>query len=153
MCIRDSLGGIAAHGHGDAVQDGGPGDEVGLLGGLGLGVAAGLAAGDDGNFMHRVAVGQHLRHQGVAGLVVGHELAVAFGHLVAALLRAQLHAVDGLGDVAHGDFALAPPGGQERGLVEHVLQVRAGKVRRNFGQHVQLDVGRERLAPCVHLED
>ncbi len=45
------------------------------------------------------------------------------------------------------------PGGQQRGLVEHVGQVGAGEARRTACHREQVDVGGHRLATGVHLQD
>ncbi len=45
------------------------------------------------------------------------------------------------------------PGGQQRGLVQHVGEVGAGEAGRAPGHALQVDIGTHRLALGVHLED
>ena len=52
-----------------------------------------------------------------------------------------------------GDQLLVLAGGEQRGLVEHVGEVGAGEAGRTASNAEQVDVGRDRLAARVDLED
>lgn len=103
--------------------------------------------------MHRVAVRAGRRDQGVAALVVRGDLLFLLGHDPGALLRAGHHAVDRLVQRDVVDQLLVGAGGQQRGLVEDVRQVRTGEARGALGDGLEVDVRRDRLALLVHLED
>ena len=63
------------------------------------------------------------------------------------------HPVDGLLQRGHGDQRAVVPRGEQRALVDHVGQVRAGEAGRPPGDHVEVHVGGERLAARVHPQD
>ena len=63
------------------------------------------------------------------------------------------HAVDRLVERLVGDQLLVRARGEQRGLVEDVLEVGAGEAGRTPRHREQVDVGRQRLAARVDLED
>src|SRR5699024_11392502 len=76
------------------------------------GVAAGLAAGDDGDLVGAGVVRAVEDRHRVARLVVGGQLFLLGGHHTALFLRAGHDLHGGLFDVLHGDGLAAPAGGQ-----------------------------------------
>ncbi len=62
-------------------------------------------------------------------------------------------AVDRLLEHARGDLLRVGARGEQRGLVDDVGQVGAGEAGGAAGDDVEVDVGRERLALGVHVED
>ena len=101
--------------------------------------------------MHLVAVGQDVPDDGVTRLVDGDHALVALRHLVAALLRAHLHAGDCLHQRLLIDGLQAPARRQNRGFVHDVFQLRAGGEGHALGDILQIHIIREGLALGVHL--
>ena len=93
------------------------------------------------------------RDDRVAHLVEGGDAALLLAHHARLLLGAGDHAHDPLLELEVVDLALALAGGEQRGLVDQVLQVGAGEARGLGGERVELDRLRERLAARVDLED
>ncbi len=62
-------------------------------------------------------------------------------------------AVDGVFHLEHVDAFVAVASGEEGGLVEHVGEVGAGEAGGAAGQHVEVDVGAQRLVGGVDAED
>ena len=149
----DLLGDAPAHGVGQLIEQVVAGDGVAVLGGQDHRVAEGAPARQDRHLGHRIGVVQSRRRQRVARLVVGGQQLVLIVHRPRAPLRTGHDAVDGLIDVGHADRPAPEPGGQQSRLVEDVLQVSSRVSGRAPGHHGQVDVGRERLALGVDLED
>jgi len=63
------------------------------------------------------------------------------------------HAVDGLLQLEHGDGLLAAAGREQRALVHHVRQVRAGEAWRSPGDDAEIHGRIERLALGVDPKD
>ncbi len=103
--------------------------------------------------MHRVAVGQRVRDEGVATLVVGDDLLFLLAHQPALALRPGHHAVDGLLERDVGDQLLVVAGGEQRRLVDHIGEVGTGEARGAPRDHRQIDVGSHWLALGVHRQD
>ena len=104
------------------------------------GVPECAAPGQDRDLVHRVDVGQGVRHQSVTGLVVGGHLLLLVAHHPGAPLRACHHPVDGLLEGRPADHPLVAPGGQQRGLVDHVGEVGTGEPGGTAGDDLQVDV-------------
>ena len=68
-------------------------------------------------------------------------------------LRAGDDPLQGLLELGHADDLLVAPGGEDRGLVDEVGEVRAGEAGRLAGDAFDLDALVERLALGVDLED
>ena len=85
--------------------------------------------------------------------MVGGDLLLLGAHDPGALLRAGHDAVDRLVQRGVVDQLGVAAGGQQRGLVEHVGQVGTGEARGPAGDGQQVDVGGQRLALAVDLED
>ena len=127
------LGGAAAQQAGHSVQHIAAGQVGTVLLRQVDGHAAGLTAGDDGDLMYGVQVRQGLHDHGVTGLVIGSEPTLSLGHHAAVLLRAGDDLDDRLVDGLLGDEALAAAAGQQRRLVQQVLQIRTGKAGGSAG--------------------
>ena len=149
----DGLGHASAHGAGHLGLHARGGHVAELLLGQIHGGAAGLGAGDGGDLMHLVALGDVVGDDGVAALVIGHQLAIQLGHALGALLRAGHDAGDGLLDGGHGDLRQVVARGEQRSLVHHVHQIRAGEVGGAAGQHLQIHVLAQGLVAGMHLQD
>ena len=114
---------------------------------------AGLAAGNDGDVLHRIHMLKPVRRDGVARLVVSRELPFPGRNDPALFLRSHGDLQDGVVDVLLADEPAPAAHGQERRLVEQVLQVRAGESGRALGDLGQVDVVAQALAPGMYLED
>ena len=103
--------------------------------------------------MHRVGVGQRVRHQRVTALVVGDHPLLALGDQPALALRARHHAVDRLLELREADELEVVARREQRGLVHEVGEIGTGEPGRAARDHVEVDAGRERLLLAVHRED
>ena len=110
-----------------------------------------LAAGDDAEDLRRVAADQ-VPAEGVAGLVVGDDAALAGVHHPR-LLGADRLAQQRLVEVLAGHRVAAGAAGDDRPLVEGVGELGAGHPGRLAGDVAQVEVGAERLALGVGAED
>ena len=153
LAEHELLRGAAAEQHRHRVLELGAGVQVLVLEGQGQRPAEGAAAGDDRHLVDRVGAPQHVAHERVAALVVGDRELLLLAHHPALALRTGQHAVDGGFELGVADALEVTAGGEERRLVHEVGEVGAGEPGRATGQHVEADVGLERLALGVHLED
>src|SRR5215211_1666199 len=149
----DLLGGAAPERHRHRVGQLRARREELVLGRQGDRVAERLAARDHGDLVDRVRVVEVVGDERVAHLVERRHPALLLGHDAGLLLRARDHAHDPLLQLEVVDLALALPGGEQSGLVHEVLEIGARESGRLPGQHVEVDLLRERLAARVHLED
>jgi hypothetical protein len=88
--------------------------------------------------VHRVALGQQLADDGVAGLVVGRVAALFLGHDHGLALGAHDDLVLGLLEVLHLHHARIAAGGHQGGFVAQVGQVGAGHAGRAAGDDAGL---------------
>ena len=105
-----------------------------------LGDAQRHAARDDGDLVDRVRPGRQPGDQRVAGFVVGRVAAFGDAQDHAAPLRAHQHLVLGQLEVGHLDFFFVLAGGEQRGLVDQILQVGARQSGRAARQPRDVDV-------------
>ena len=117
------------------------------------GETAGAAAGENGHLVHALDVLERPRGQRVAALVVGGDLLLVLRDDLAGSTRAADHAVRGLLQRIRGDHVAADAGGEQRGLVKHIRQVRTRHARGALGQSIQVDVLGQRLVLRVHLQN
>ncbi len=96
---------------------------------------------------------EHVRNEGVAGLVVGDDLHLVGAADSALALRAHHHAVDGFFELGHADALLVRARGHDRGFVHQVGEVGAGEAGRALGEALQVDFLVQRLALGVHVQD
>ena len=109
-------------------------------------------AGDDRDLAHRIgALGEHADDR-VAALVVGGAAPVlgAHHHLP---LGAEHDPLERVGEVGFVDDLVVPPRRQQRGLVDEIREIRPDHARRRRRDPAEVDVGPERHAARVHLED
>ena len=143
----DLFGGTAAGKGGDLVQDLLLAHQVPLL--LlhlhGVPQSAG-SPGDDGDLGHRGGVGLEGGDQGVADLVVGHDLPLLVGEDLVLFLVAGDDHLDALLKVGLVDVLPALADSPEGSLVDHVGQLRAGGAGGGPGDGVQVHV-----VPQLHL--
>ena len=85
--------------------------------------------------------------------MVRRDLALELLHHAGALLRARDHAVDGLVHGAVVDQLGVGAGGQQRGLVHHVGELRTREARGPLGHGGQVHVLGQRLGLGVHAQD
>ena len=85
--------------------------------------------------------------------MVGDGLLLGLGDDHRAPLHTHQDLVLGVLEVDHLDDLLVLARGQQRGLVHQVGQVGSGEARRAAGQDLEVDLGRERDAARVDLED
>ena len=103
--------------------------------------------------MHGVGVLEEMADERMPHLVVGGDLALVLRQEPRLLLRAGDDAHDPLLQLVLLDDLLAAARREQRGLVDEVREVGAGEARGAGGERVEVDLGRERLALRVHLED
>ena len=89
------------------------------------GHAAGAAARDDGHFVYRIAIRQHMADDSVAGFVVGGQFFLLFVHHLTLALRPDGNALECFGNVLFANLRMAAPGGDNGRLVRHVRQIGA----------------------------
>ena len=130
-----------------------PGEVRPVLVGQGDGHAARLSARDDRDLVDRVVVGQSVHHDGVARLVIRRQAALMLRNDAAVLLGPGDDLDDGLIEQRHVDRGQVAPTGEQRRLVEQVLQIRAGEARRAPGDLREVDVLGEGLVARVDGED
>ncbi len=147
------FGHLPGHEDGDIVPELGLGLEHPVLVGHGPGVASGHPAGHDRHFAHRVRVRQHARNQGVTSFVIGGHQALAFGNDPALALGTGDHAIDRFGQFSPANALLVAAGGEDRGLVDRVLEIGPGETRGEAGERFDRDVLLHRLAAGVDIED
>ncbi len=150
---HDLFGHAAAQRRNDALEHLASGVKALILLGAVDRHAAGLAAGDDGNMVHGIHVGEMLGYDGMAGLMVCRELPVLFRHDARLLFGTGYDLQRRRLNLLHRYKALVVAGGQERGFVEKILQVGAGKTRRPLGDAAQVDVVAQDLAFGMDPED
>ena len=150
---HEPLGAVATQTSGNGSLQARTGNIAGLLIGQPHGVSTrALAARNDGHLMHLVALGNIVHDDGVSRLVIGHEMLVSLRNLMALLFGAGTHAGDGLLDGGHGNFPAIGARGEYRRLVEHILEICAGKVGRSARNDRQIDVRSQRFALGVNLQ-
>ena len=119
----------------------------------GHGMATGTATREDRHLVDAVDVLHRPSRQRVAALVVGGDLLLVLRDNLRAAARATHHAVGGLFQRVSGNHIAFHAGGQQGGLVQHVLQVRTGHARGTLGQRLQVHVLGQRLVLRVHVQD
>src|SRR6266496_365799 len=112
-----------------------------------------LATADHGNLVHIVGVLEVMTDEGVAELVVSGDLPLLLGEQAGLLLGPGDHAHDPFLELLLLDHLLAAASGEQRCLVDEVREVGAGETGRTGGERVEVDLGRDRLALGVHLQD
>src|SRR3954452_14244269 len=126
--------------------------QVGVLVGQVDDVAERAAARDDRDLMDAVDAAEQLAADGVAGLVVGDDAALAVVERGRGL-DAGDDALDGVVEVAAGDRVAAAAGAEDGGLVADVGEVGAGEAARLLGDEVEVGVLAQRLVARVDVED
>ena len=110
------------------------------------------AARDDRDLVDREQIAGQVRHDRVAGLVVGDDAPLLLGHDLALLEPCDdpFHRVL---EVGLEQLLLAVAAGEDRGLVGDVLELRAGQAGRLARDRHEVDVLPERLAARVDAEN
>jgi len=103
--------------------------------------------------VHGIGLRQEVHDDGMAGFVVSHDLALFGLDHAAAALRPGDDALHCLLEFAHADGLLVAAGGQDRGFIDQIFDVRTGEARRELGQRLQVDVGGQGLALGMNAED
>ena len=147
------LGGAAAHRKDEASEKLGAVVHALVVFRGGHRVPAGAAAGQDGDLINPLDILHRPGRQGVATLVVGGDLLLVLGDDLRGTARATHYAVGGFLQGVAGDDVAVHARGQQRGLVEDVLQVRAGHAGGALGQGGQVDVRCQRLTLRVDAQD
>ena len=89
----------------------------------------------------------------MAGFVVCGHPAFGFVHDAAALLAPPRDFVAGFVEIGHVDAVFVFRHRNQRSFVDDVFQVRAAESRRRFGEHREIDFGREFHAFAVHAQN
>ncbi len=110
-------------------------------------------ARNDRHLVHRIRFLGHPADDGVPRLVVGSDFLFFLRHHDRLALRADHDAVDRLVAVVHLDDVLVAARGEQRGLVQQVLEIGAREARRALRKRFERDFVRERLVARVHFED
>ena len=147
------LGGASTHGEDQPGEELGAGVHALVVLGHGHGVTAGLAAGEDGDLVDALDVLDAPGGQSVTALVVGGDLLLVLGDDLRGAARATDDAVRRLLQRIAGDDVAVDAGGEQRGLVEHVRQIRTGHSDGPLGQGLQVHVGSQRLVLRVDAQD
>ncbi len=138
--LEDELfGAAAAEQHRQLVDQLVAGDEELVFGREGEGVAERAASRDDRDLVHRVGVGQRVRDEGMATLVVGDDLPLPVGDDAAAPFGAGHHPLGGLLELGEADELQAVAGREQRRFVEEVGEVGAGEAGGSTGDQRQVD--------------
>ncbi len=146
----DLLGHASAEQHGHVVEQLLARLQVAVLGGQVERVAERPAARHDRDAVHAVDRRQQLAAQRVPGLVEGHHaLLVRVEHALG--LDPSDHPLQRGVEVGVGDRLATAPGGEDRGLVADVREVRARQPARLLGDQREVDV-LQRLVARVHLQ-
>ena len=159
LAVDDLLGKTASEGDGklglEVLAAVHAGLETGLLGGEEGQTTGTIGAGDDGNLLNLIVIGDESTDDGVSGLVVGHELVLAGGEGggTTLLLEADHDAVDGSIDLLPANGGLAGAGGGDGALVHEVLKLGARETGSTTGDGLEVDIGLEGLATGVDAKD
>ena len=113
----------------------------------------GATAGDDGYFVHRVALGQQLADQGVAGLVVRRIAALALRHDHALALGAHQDFVFRFFEILHFHQARVAPRSHQSGFVAQICQIRTRHAGRSTRNHAGIDILRHRHFAHMHIQN
>ena len=113
----------------------------------------GAATRDDGDLVHRVALGQQLADERVTGFVVGGVAALFFGHDHALALGAHENFVFGFFKVLHFHHAGIAACGHQGGLVAQVGQVGTAHAGGATGNHCRVHILAQRHFAHVHVQN
>ena len=113
---------------------------------------AGSAPGNDRNLVHRVVVLEIFHYDRMAAFVVCGQPALLVGDHAAFLGRSRYDLYHGLLYVFHLDDLAALAHGEERRLVEEVLEVRGGEAAGRLCDYGEVYARVERLAARVYLK-
>ena len=83
------------------------------MGGKGQCVPEGATPGHDGDFVHRVGVGEGIADQGVTGLVISDETLLLIGHHLGLALGTGDDTIDRLFELEHPVVLAAAPRGKQ----------------------------------------
>ena len=89
----------------------------------------------------------------MASLVIGGQLLFFLGHGAGATLRTHHDLVLGILEFQHGDQPLVATGGHERCLVDQVHQVGAREAGCATGNHLEVDIRRQRHVAHMHFQN
>lgn len=90
---------------------------------------------------------------GVAGLVIGRQPAILFGHDAGTLFGAHHHLGGGIIDILHCDGFSLLLGSSQRRLIENIFEVCSREAGRRFGDDAEVNVGSQRLIARMYLEN
>ena len=147
------FGGAAAHGEHKPGKQFGAVVHAFIVFGGGHSMSAGTSTGQNGDLVHALDVFHRPGSQGVAGLVVGGDFLFVLGNDLGASARATYHTVGGFLQRISRDHISANTGGEQRGFVQHVFQVRSRHAGGALGQGFQVCIIGEGLALGMHLKD
>ena len=110
-------------------------------------------ARDDRDLVHRVLSGQRHGHDRVAQFVIGDDAAFLRNEQPVLLLQAGNDPFDRCGEIRQMHAVGAAPRRQQRRLVDQIGEIGAGKARRQFGDLLGIDIGRQHRLFQMHLQD
>ena len=115
--------------------------------------AQSLPTRDHRHFVHGIALGDRLHHQGVADLVIGDDRLLFRRDHPATLFRPSHHAKAGLLQLESADRHFLVARRQDGGLVQEIGEVGARETGRLPRHDVEVDVLGERLVRGVEAQD
>lgn len=110
-----------------------------------------MAARDDRDLLHGVAVLAQLGDDRVPALVVRRDAFVRFGDEAALLLRAEEHLVDAFEQLAVADHLFVRTRGEDRRFVQKVFKIRAREPARHARKHFEVHVRFKRFVARVYF--
>ena len=103
--------------------------------------------------MHRVGVGEDVADDGVAGFVIGGNLALVVVHDFGLSFGSNGDALKSFGEVAVSDGLVAKAGGGDGGFVGNVGKVGTGRAGGFSSEGFEVETGVDRFALEVDFED
>ena len=94
-----------------------------------------------------------VHHHRMTGFVIGHDALFFFADQAALALRAGNDALDRFFKLGLADDFLVAAGSQDGAFIDQVFQVSADKTGRRAGQNAQVNLGSQRFALDMHLQD
>lgn len=142
-----------AENHADIVHELVVGNVVVVRFGTGHGISRRVAAGNNGDLVNGVTVLAKACENGVTGLVIRGAALVGFGDDAALFLRPHKDFIDTVVKLDVSDELFAVSGGENRGFVQKIGEIRAGEAGSDARHGLEVDVGSHGLVARMDLEN
>ena len=116
-------------------------------------VPTGVAARDDRDLLHLIAIRQVDADDGVARFMVSNLLALFLRHAFRRFGRARDAAIDSLINIRKGDCTLVPADSQDRSVVQNGINIRAGEADGTLGKRIEVNARIDALSSGVDTEN